>query len=128
MYDSELITSDVQRTMKHPENIYVPIILHDIGNPVVPVKENTDMAVRGKISLAHLREGDKVLRPVVDALDGARCGLWIIGGDVLEDVLEPTLGFRSPRYFCHERMRRPISSFEITRFASESARPRSTMT
>ena len=33
-----------------------------------------------------------------------------------------------PRYCRDARMRRPISSFEITRFASESARPRPSMT
>ena len=52
----------------------------------------------------------------------------IVDGDVLEDVFEPTLGFFGPRYCCHARMRRPISSFEMVRFASESASPRSTMT
>ena len=46
----------------------------------------------------------------------------------LEDVLEPMLSFRGPSYLCHERMRRAISSFEMTRPASESASPRSTMT
>jgi hypothetical protein len=34
------------------------------------------------------------------------------------------LGLGSPAYFRHERMRRPISSFDIVRPASESAKPR----
>jgi hypothetical protein len=49
-------------------------------------------------------------------------------GDVLEDILKPTLSFLGPLYFCHERMRCPICSLEMVRFASESASPRSTMT
>ncbi len=57
-----------------------------------------------------------------------RRGLWIVRSDVLEDVLKPALGLERPGYFCHERMRRPMSSFDIVRLASESARPRSTMT
>ena len=44
------------------------------------------------------------------------------------DVVKPALRFSGSRYFRHERMRRPIPSFEIVRFASESASPRSTMT
>ena len=78
--------------------------------------------------MAHLRKRNEVLRPLVDALDREGRGVRVIRGDVLENVFEPALGFRGPRYLCHERMRRAISSFEITRFASESARPRSTMT
>src|SRR5258706_5422468 len=53
---------------------------------------------------------------------------WIVRGDVLEDVFEPPESLVSPRYLGHDRMRRPISSFEMVRFASESARPRSIMT
>ena len=49
-------------------------------------------------------------------------------GDVLEDILEPPLSLCGPIYFGHERMRRAISSLEMTRPASESASPRSTIT
>ena len=67
------------------------------------------------------------LSTLKDAIDGACGSVGIICRDVLEDIFEPSLSFRGPCYFCHERMRRAISSFEITRFASESASPRSTM-
>ena len=128
MCHSKLIPSDIKRAMKDAKDIHVPIVLHEVGNPIMPVEEDANVARRGKITMTHLRKGNEVLCPIVDTLDSAGGGLRIVGGDVLEDVLEPALGFLSPRYFCHERMRRPISSFEITRFASESARPRSTMT
>lgn len=114
--------------MEDAEDINVPIVLDQVGDPVMPIEEDSHMARRGRITMAHLGKGNEILRPLVDASDSASRGLRIIGGDVLEDVLEPALGFRRPRYLCHERMRRAMSSFEITRFASESASPRSTMT
>jgi hypothetical protein len=75
-----------------------------------------------------LRETFQILRPLKDALHGPCRGLRVVRGDVLKDVFKPALGLDSPAYFCHERMRWPMSSFDIVRFASESARPRSTMT
>jgi len=114
--------------MKDTKDVNVPIVLEQVGDPVMPVEEDSHMARRGRITMAHLGKGNEVLRPLIDALDSAGGGLWIIGGDVLEDVLEPALGFGRPLYLCHERMRRAMSSFEIARFASESASPRSTMT
>ncbi len=66
-------------------------------------------------------------RSLVNSLNGACGSLRIVAGDVLEDIFKPTLGFISPRYCCHERIRCAISSFEMVRFASESASPRSTM-
>jgi len=68
------------------------------------------------------------LRPLVDALDRSCGGVGIIRGDVLEDVFEPALSLCGPRYCCHARMRRAMSSFEMVLFASESASPRSTIT
>ena len=114
--------------MKDSEDVDVPIFLDEIGNPVVAVEKDAYVARGCLITIAHLGKGTEVLRPPEDALDGASCSLRIIGGDVLENILQPALGFRSPRYLCHERMRRAMSSFEITRFASESASPRSAMT
>jgi len=86
------------------------------------------MATRCPIAMAHLRKASENLRSLIYAVDGLSCGLWIICGDVLEYVLKPTPGFCGPSYFCHERMRRAISSFEMTRPASESASPRWTIT
>lgn len=114
--------------MKDTEDIDVPIVFDQVRNPEVPVEQDTHLARRDQITVAHLGKGNEILRPLVDSLNGSSRGLGIIGGNVLEDVLEPALGFGRPPYFCHERMRRSISSFEIARFESESARPRSTIT
>jgi hypothetical protein len=62
------------------------------------------------------------------AFDCPRRSLTILGGDVFKYVAKPALSLFRPAYFCHEGMRRPISSFEMVRLASESAIPRSTMT
>lgn len=114
--------------MENAEDINVPVVLDQVGDSEMSVEEDSHMARRGRIAMAHLGKGNEVLRPLVDALDSATRGLRIIGGNVLEDVFEPALGFRRPPYLCHERIRRAMSSFEITRFASESDSPRSTMT
>lgn len=86
------------------------------------------MARRRRVAVADLQKGGEVLRPPVYSLDSASRRVRIIRGDLLEDVLDPTLGLFGPPYLCHERMRRAMSSFEMVRFASESASPRSTMT
>ena len=45
---------------------------------------------------------------------------------VLHEVGDAEMpGQDDPGYLGHDRMRRPISSFEMVRLASESARPRS---
>jgi hypothetical protein len=80
------------------------------------------------IALAYLRKLGENLRAFVNTLNRPDCSLRIIRSDVLEDVLDPLSSLVGPRYYCHERMRRAISSFEIVRFASESASPRSTIT
>lgn len=77
--------------------------------------------------MAYFRKGGENLRVFVDSLDRPGRSGGVIRCDVLEDVLEPTLSLFGPRYFRHERMRRAISSFEIVRFAFESASPRWTI-
>ncbi len=114
--------------MKDAEDVDVPVVFDEIGNPVVSVEEDAHMARRCGVAIADFREGSENLRPLIDSLSRAACGARVFCGDVFENVFEPALGLLSPDYFCHERMRRPISSLEIVRFASESASPRSTMT
>ena len=114
--------------MENSENVDIPIRLEQIGNSIMPIKEDPHVPGRCPITLTDLRKRNEVLGPIVDALNGTCGSLWIIGCDILEDVFEPALSFLGPRYFRHDRMRRAISSFEITRFASESAKPRSTIT
>ena len=114
--------------MEDTENINVSIVLDEVGNPEMPVVKNANVARGCQIAVPNLGENGEILRPVVDALNITGRSLRVICRDVFEYILEPALRFRGPRYFCHERIRRPISSFEMTRFASESASPRSTMT
>ena len=103
--------------------------LEKMGNFYVEDVQFEDVTFAHKENgLANLRKFLEVLSPVVDGLDGAGCCGRVVRRDVLIDVVNPALGFLGPRYFCHDRMRRPISSFEMTRFASESASPRSTIT
>ena len=94
----------------------------------MPVEEDAHVARRRRVAVANFGKSGKVLRPLIDTLNRAGRGVRIICGDVLEDVPEPALGLLGSRYFCHERMRRAISSLEMVRFASESASPRSTIT
>jgi len=114
--------------MEDAQDIDVSICLDQVGDAVVAVEEDTHVAARCLIAMAHLRKVRQHLRPLVDTADGLGRRARIVYGNVLEDILEPTLSFCSPSYFCHERMRRAISSFEMTRPASESASPRSTIT
>ena len=77
--------------------------------------------------MSDLGKASEGLRSLVDFPNGPSGGVGTIGGDILEDVLDPALSFFGLRYRCHERMRCAICSFEKVRFASESASPRSTM-
>ena len=114
--------------MEDAEDVNVAIVFDEVGDTIVPVQEDAHVARGSGVEMTNLWEGGEDLRSLIDSLDRARRSVGVIGGDVLEDVLEPTLSFLGPGYFCHERMRRPISSLEMVRFASESASPRSTMT
>ena len=128
MWHSELIPRDVERTVEYAKNINISVVLHEIGDSVMPVEQDADVSLRELVAVPDLWKRSENLRPFVNALNRPSCSLGIIRGDVLENVLKPSSSFVGPRYECHERMRRPISSFEIVRFASESASPRSTIT
>ncbi len=114
--------------MEDAQDVDVSIVLHEVCDAVMPIEQNSDVSLRNKVSVPNFWVNGENLRPLINPLDSTRGGFRVVQGDVLEDILEPTLGFFGPRYCCHERMRRPISSFETVRCASESARPRSTMT
>jgi len=114
--------------MKDTEDVDVAVILHEVCDPVMPVEQNSDVSRRGSIALSDFWKSGEDLRPFVYFLNCAGGGGRIVGGDVPEDVFNPSPGFVGPRYCCHERMRCAISSFEMVRFASESASPCSTMT
>ena len=114
--------------MEDAENRDTPSRLEQIRDAIVAVEQNADMALRTGIPLTQLREIDQRLDTLIDAINGLGGGLRIVLGDELEYVLKPPKRLVGPNYFPHDRIRRAISSFEITRFASESAKPRSTIT
>jgi len=128
MCHSELILRDIEGTVKDAKDVDVSIILHEICNPVVPVEQDADISRGTRVTVSDLGKSGEDLRPVVDFLNSASGSVWFISSDVLEDIFEPTPSFIGSRYCGHERMRCAISSFEMVRFASESASPRSTMT
>ena len=61
------------------------------------------------LAMAYLRKRSQHLGPLIYTADGLGRRARVVCGNVLEDILEPTLSFCSPSYFCHERMRRAIS-------------------
>ena len=128
MWHSELIPRDIERTVEDAKNIDVSVALQEVGDSVMSVEQYANVSRRDLVAVADLRKLGENLRTIVNTLNRLSCSLRIIRGDVLEDLFEPLSSFVGPRYDCHERMRRPISSFEIVRFASESAIPRSTIT
>jgi hypothetical protein len=87
----------------------------------LPQRGQVSVERRTGRTVANPGKAGENLRALIDSLNGARGGKRIIGGDELEDVLEPALSLFGPRYCCHARMRCAISSFEVARFASESA-------
>src|SRR5688572_9541705 len=123
MCHSKLITRDVEGPVKDAKNVDVSVVFHEVRNAVMPIQEDSDVARGRDIAVSDLGKALEDLCSFVDSLNRPSCCNWIIGRDVLEDVLEPTLRFLGPCYFCHDRMRCAISSLEIVRFASASARP-----
>ena len=79
------------------------------------------------MGVTDLRELSKDLSPPVKGLNDAESGGWFIAGNVVVDAAQPLLGLGGPDYFRQDSIRRPISSCEMVRPASESARPRSTI-
>lgn len=114
--------------MKDTKNVNVPVFLHQVGDAVMPVEQDADVARSCRVPGTELRKSPQILGSIVDAFDRSGSGLWIVSRDVLKNVVKPALSFFGPPYLCHDRMRRPISSFEIVRLASESEIPRSTIT
>jgi hypothetical protein len=110
--------------MKYAEYFDVAIILDEVGDAVVPVNKHSDWTDRRTIALPNLRKFAKNLSSFVDALDSPQRRGWIFRGNVFENIREPSFSLKGPSYFCHERMRRCMSSFDKVRLACESASPR----
>ena len=74
----ELVLADIQRPVEHTQDVNVAIGLYQVGNAIVPVKEDSYLARRGQIPVAHARKFGKRLCPVVDSLKGISRGLWVV--------------------------------------------------
>ena len=110
--------------MEYAQDVDVPIGLDEVRDTVGAVQQDAHVLLGMKETVAHLRILREDLSALIDPFHRFRGSIGIISGDVLEDVLEPAKCFACPGYFGQDRMRRPISSFEMVRRASESARPR----
>jgi hypothetical protein len=81
--------------VKHTEH-FDGLGFHEIRDPIMPIQEDANVALRALISLTQLREIDECLGTVVDPLNCFSCGSRIVLRDVLEDAFEPTDGFFGP--------------------------------
>lgn len=84
--------------MKYARNVDVPVVLHEVRDAVVPVQENSDIPRRRKVTVTDLQELRKNLRPFENSLNRPG-GSGIIRRDVFDNVREPALRLRGPRYF-----------------------------
>lgn len=114
--------------MEYAKDVDVSIVLQQVRDSVMLVEKDPNVTRGSRVTIAQLRQDAQLLGSFVNGLDRVSRSLGIISGNVIEYVFKPALGFCGPGYFRHERMRRPISSFEMTRPTSESARPRSIIT
>ena len=84
MCRSELIPRNVERGVKDAKNVDVSIVLHEICDTVMPIKQNPDISRRSKVAMSDLGETGESLRALIDFLNSASGGVGIIVGDVLE--------------------------------------------
>lgn len=110
--------------MEYTKNVDVIVILDEIRYAVVSVQQYSDLAGRGLIPVSDFGVIQEYLRAFIYPCHNIPSGPGVILGNVLEDIFKPFLRLEGPVYFGHDRIRRPISSFEMVRPASESANPR----
>jgi len=109
--------------VENAEHINVAIVLDQIRDAIVTIEKNPHISLRRPIAITHFRKSCQRLHLFVDAIYGLSSSRRIIRGNVTVDIVEPAVSLFRPVYFCHERIRRAISSFETARSASESASP-----
>lgn len=110
--------------MEYTKNVGVIVVLDEVRDTVVSIQQYSDSAGGGLIPVSDFGVIYQHLRAFVYPGHDVPSGLGVILGNVLEYIFEPSLRLDRPVYFGHDRIRRPISSFEIVRPASESASPR----
>jgi hypothetical protein len=114
--------------VKDAEDIDVPIRAALVDDPVTTVQQDSDTRILLRlVQMPDVREGEREVGLLVDAVHHlVRCGRTV-AADVLVDLAQPPARLWRPDQARHESIVRFISSSEMTRPASASARPRSTM-
>src|SRR5207244_13491603 len=75
----QLIPRDIQRAVKNTEDIDVPVVLHKIGDAVMPVEQNPHMARGSEIAITNFGKDRQVLRPFIyssDSTTGCTRNCW----------------------------------------------------
>jgi hypothetical protein len=114
--------------MEDADDVHGTVRLRQVCDPVVSVKQNSNVAIGILIALPDLWKALQNLCSLKDSLDRLCCRRRTVSGNVFEDIFEPALSLERPDYLRQERMRRAISLLGMTRPASESASPFCTIT
>ncbi len=64
--------------MKNAQYVDAFIIVHQIGDAIVPVEKDSYMSARCPVAMADFRKASQHLRPLKDAVDGLSCRLGVI--------------------------------------------------
>ena len=124
---SQEVALDRECRVEHAEDLDIPgVLANEIADPIGVVEQNTNLtACNVPIALSEsgmLAEG---LDGCVKLANHPSGSVRIVRCDVIENIAKPEFGFGRPDYLRHSRIRWAMSSSEMTRPASESARPRS---
>lgn len=119
------IASDVHCPMEDAEYEHIPFGFDEVGNSVTAVDKDTHVAGGIPIAISALWVLFKLVHARRDSISDPSGRRWILLGNVIMDLTQPTERFVGPDYFCQDRIRLFISSFEMVRPASASASPRS---
>jgi hypothetical protein len=56
--------------MEDAEDVDIAVVLDEVGDSIMPVKENAHVARRARVTVANFGKGGHILRPLMDALNG----------------------------------------------------------
>lgn len=114
--------------MEDTENMNFLFVREQVDDAIVPPKQDPRLPPGlGSVRVAEPKKVRQQLRLGIDGLDNLEGSARLVAGNVVVDLAEPLLRFLRPDYFRQDSIRWPISSCEIVRPASESARPLSTI-
>src|SRR5688572_20332368 len=119
---------EVHGTVEHTQDTDLVGRLPDVHDSVVTPKQDSHLPTgRSRVRMPDVGELDENLRALVQRLHDFERGGRLVRGDVVVDTEKPPLSLGGPDYLRQDSIRRPISSWEMVRPASESASPRSTI-